>query len=100
MTINKIQVTFEQLDGTTVGPVRVLAHDKIKTESTCRKQGWDYSDGPRAHTLMGYFAARRAGLTDAPDYPAFMDQVADYAITNDTGTEGVDEDPSRDGSGF
>lgn len=97
-TITKLFFNLELLDGTVLGPVRILAADKIAAESSARKQRWHWDDNPRIHTLMGFYAARRTGLTNAANYDEFMEQLADFSISNDDGQDD-DEDPTEDGSG-
>lgn len=85
--------------GTIIGPVRVLAVDKIAASSTCRKQRWDFTDDPRIHMLMGFYALRRLGLTDAADFDQFQASIADYAVTNTLDEDqDDDEDPTTRGS--
>ena len=107
MPIKPLYFTTELLagDGETrgpiIGPVRVLAADKIAAKATCRKQRWDYSDSP--HILMGYYAMRRAGLTTADDFAAFESEVLDYAVSNPLDDDQDDEDetdPTAPGSSY
>lgn len=104
MTIKPIYFTLETITpdpdnperGIIAGPVRVLAADKIAAEGTCRKQHWDYTDSPRIHLLMGYYAMRRLGYdTGGDDFTAFEAIVSDFAISN---TLDDDQDPTAPGS--
>lgn len=97
--IQKLLFTYEDNDGLEHGPVRVLAADKIAAEATARNQGWRWADSPRIHTLMGYFAAKRAGLTDVDGYPAFMDTLADFSVDLPDNEDQADEDPTPAATG-
>lgn len=92
--ITPLFITTETPAGVEVGPVRILAVDKIAAERTCRAQSWPYEDSPRIHLLMGFHAFRRTGNTDAPDFGAFMaDDVADFALSR-TADDQDDEHPT------
>lgn len=94
-TITPVYFTFETTDGEVNGPIRVLAVDKIAAEQTCRHQGWPWQDTPRIHSVMGFYAAKRAGATTATDYPAFMTSLVDFNLTNTRDDdEDTDEDPT------
>lgn len=104
--IKPLYITVETVAGGEVGPVRILAVDKIAAERTCRAQHWPYEDTPAVHFLMGYHALRRAGLANVEDFDQFQAEYVDFALSNtldeddDDDDEG-DEDPTRaGGSGF
>ena len=103
--ITPLYITVETNAGAEVGPVRILAADKIAAEATCRRQNWPYEDSPKVHLLMGFYALRRTGQADAPDFDAFMADVADYVIARtldnpaDADAAG-EEGPTTAGSGF
>lgn len=88
--MNKTFVTFEMLDGTVHEDVRVLAADKVRAEGICRDNGWKLVEGPRFHVALTYATAKRAGHTEAANVAAFMDELADYALSSDE----ADEDES------
>lgn len=90
--IRKLMFTLEDLDGVVAGPVRILAIDKINAESSARNQGWPWADNPRIHSLMGFYAAKRVGITDAENYNDFMATLADFTIGDDEDDD--DEDPT------
>lgn len=91
----KTFVSYEMQDGTEHENVRVLAADKVRAEGICRDNGWPLVDGPRLSVAITYAAARRTATTDAADVAAFMDDLADYALSNDDpeATEG-EPDPT------
>lgn len=98
--ITPLFATVETAAGDEVGPVRILAVDKIAAEATCRAQHWPYEDTPRVHLLMGFHALRRTGQTDAPDFDAFLADVADYVMTRtDDDDEDDEADPTPAGNG-
>lgn len=96
-SITPVYITLELTTGI-VGPFRVLAADKIATERTCRRFKFDFADGPRTHTLMAFYAARRLGHTHADDYDAFMTELVDYQISNDLPEDADALDPTAVGN--
>lgn len=95
--ITPVYITLELADSV-VGPFRVLAADKIATERTCRRFKWDFADGPRTHTLMAFYAAKRLGHTAAEDYDHFMTELIDYQISNDLPEDADALDPTAVGN--
>lgn len=73
--MNRNRSTAELLDGTVLGPVRVLFADKLRYEKTAKAQGWDVQEF-RLQGFLTWAALTRAGLT-ALDYDGFLSQVAD-----------------------
>lgn len=91
--MNKTYVTFELLDGTVHEKVRVLAADKVRAEGICRDNGWPLVEGPRFHVSLTYATAKRTEHTDALNVAAFMEDLADYALSTDE-TEDGEPDPT------
>ena len=88
---------FELQDGT-VGTVRILAADKVGMEKTVRLNHWPLEDGPRAATLILFYALRRNDLIVSENYDDFIAaELADYASHDDSDdsddTDGADVDP-------
>lgn len=90
----KTFVAYEMLDGTVHDKVRVLAADKVRAEGICRENGWPLVDGPRLTVAITYAAAKRTGSTEAATVGAFMDDLADYQLTNDEPDEDGEVDPT------
>lgn len=79
----KTFVSYEMQDGTEHENVRVLAADKVRAEGICRDNGWALVDGPRLSVAITYAAAKRTEGTDRANVADFMDELADYVLTND-----------------
>lgn len=86
--MRKTFVSYEMQDGTEHNGTRVLAADKVRAEGICRDNGWPLEDGPRLSVAITYAAAKRNSTTDAANVAAFMDDLADYELSN--------EDPASD----
>lgn len=93
--ITKIFFTGELDDGSIIGPVRITANDKIRAEATGRNQGWPWADNPRTHSLMGFYAVRRAGLANYENYNQFMDDLVDFSMSNTDGETTDEDDPTK-----
>lgn len=92
--MNKTFVEYEMLDGTVHDKTRVLAADKVRAEGICRDNGWPLVDGPRLTVAITYAAAKRTGSTEAANVAEFMDQLADYWLTNEAPAEDGEPDPT------
>lgn len=92
MAMPKLFTTYERIDGTVVGPLRVYAADRIAAENTAHKRGWEWRDNPTNHSLMTFYAAKRTGSTDAADYSTFVEELVDFQLTS----EEPDEDPTQE----
>lgn len=79
----KTFVSYEMQDGTEHENTRVLAADKVRAEGICRDNGWPLEDGPRLSVAITYAVAKRTSTTDAANVAVFMDDLADYALSNE-----------------
>ncbi|MGP4975850.1 hypothetical protein [Brachybacterium tyrofermentans] len=90
----KTFVSYEMQDGTEHENVRVLAADKVRAEGICRDNGWQLVDGPRLSVAIAYAAAKRTESTDCANVADFMDQLADYALSNEQPEDDGEPDPT------
>lgn len=86
--MKKIYTTIEYTDGAVHENIRIYAADKIAAAKTARLNDIPWVEGPEAHSLLAYQAARRAGITSADNYDDWMATVADFELsTEDTHAE-------------
>lgn len=94
MAMRKSFISVELIDGTVIEDERVLAADKVRAEGVCRSKGWPFEDGPRLGTLIAWATMQRVGHTTTKDVADFLDEVADYHITNDADEAEGEPDPT------
>lgn len=92
--MKRLYVTIEDTTADKPTTVRLLAHDRIKAAKIARTNSIPWEEGPECHALLAYAAARRAGLTSADDFDAWLESILDYEITVDEPTGAV-ADPTR-----
>lgn len=95
--MKKIYLNVENLDGTLIEGVRLLAADRIKANKIARMNDIPWEENPQCHGLLVFCALRRTGQTGADNFEDFINQVADYEITSDTQGEPAGEDPTSAG---
>lgn len=94
--MRKIIVTAEMADGTVHGPERVIFADKMRTEKSCRANGWGIGrDEFRTQSLMTWAALNRTGAV-TEGYEAFLDQLVDidFDVSGDTTDDPTKADTS------
>lgn len=94
MAMRKSFVSVELIDGTVIEDERVLAADKVRAEGVFRSKGWPFEDGPRLGTVLAWAALQRAGHTDTKDVADFLEQLADYQVTNADPDDEDEPDPT------
>lgn len=92
--MKKIYINVENLDGTIIEGVRLLAADRIKANKIARMNEIPWEENPQCHGLLVFCALRRTGQTLADNFEDFIEQVADYEITNDAPNQPEGEDPT------
>lgn len=82
MPLIRQTATAELVDGTVLGPVRVLHADKLRLEKTARSRGWQVSEQfATTNAFLTWAALTRSGDVTVP-YEGFLDLLADVSIDN------------------
>ena len=92
--IRKNKVTVELMDGTVIGPERIIFADKIRLEKTARANSWDLSrDEIRMGSFFAWAVLERTGQlpTEGLTYEAFLPEICDVQVASE---EPEDEDPT------
>lgn len=87
-----LYVTAENLDGTRHQGVRVLAADRVRAQAVARANSVPWAEGPQCESLIAWAAMHRSGATTAL-YEQWLEEVADFALTN-TAPHEDEEDPT------
>ena len=93
--LRKNLVTVELMDGSVVGPERIIFADKIRLEKAARANSWDLS---RDEIRMGSFFAwavleRTSKLpTEGMKYEEFLPEILDVQVTTEEPEDA--EDPT------
>lgn len=73
--MNRNRSTAELLDGTVLGPVRILFADKLRYEKAAKANGWELQEF-RLQGFLTWAALNREGHTQLT-YEEFIGQLAD-----------------------
>lgn len=81
--MKKLFISIEMTDGTAHENLRIFAADRVRASEIARTNSVPWEDTPKCHALLGYCTVKRLGLTDAPDFDTWMDNVVDFSLSND-----------------
>lgn len=82
--LKKSLISVELMDGTIIGPERIIFADKIRLERTARANGWDMSrDEMRMGSFFAYAALERIGQlpTEGMSYEDLLPEILDLQVT-------------------
>lgn len=92
--LRKNLVTVELMDGSVVGPERIIFADKIRLEKAARANSWDLSrDEIRMGSFFAWAVLDRTGQLPAEGmkYEEFLPEILDVQVSSE---EPTDEDPT------
>lgn len=92
--LRKNLVTVELMDGSVVGPERIIFVDKIRLEKAARANSWDLSrDEIRMGSFFAWAVLDRTGKLPAEGmkYEEFLPEILDVQVSSE---EPEDEDPT------
>ena len=92
--LRKNLVTVELMDGSVVGPERIIFADKIRLEKAARANSWDLSrDEIRMGSFFAWAVLDRTGKLPAEGmkYEDFLPEILDVQVSSE---EPTDEDPT------
>lgn len=92
--LRKNLVTVELMDGSVVGPERIIFADKIRLEKAARANSWDLSrDEIRMGSFFAWAVLDRTGKLPAEGmkYEEFLPEILDVQVSSE---EPEDEDPT------
>lgn len=92
--LRKNLVTVELMNGSVVGPERIIFADKIRLEKAARANSWDLSrDEIRMGSFFAWAVLDRTGKLPAEGmkYEEFLPEILDVQVSSE---EPADEDPT------
>lgn len=92
--LRKNLVTVELMNGSVVGPERIIFADKIRLEKAARANSWDLSrDEIRMGSFFAWAVLDRTGQLPAEGmkYEEFLPEILDVQVSSE---EPADEDPT------
>ena len=84
--LRKNLVTVELMDGSVVGPERIIFADKIRLEKAARANSWDLSrDEIRMGSFFAWAVLDRTGKLPAEGmkYEEFLPEILDVQVTSE-----------------
>lgn len=84
--LRKNLVTVELMDGSVVGPERIIFADKIRLEKAARANSWDLSrDEIRMGSFFAWAVLERTGKlpTEGMKYEDFLPEILDVQVTSE-----------------
>ena len=92
--LRKNLVTVELMNGSVIGPERIIFADKIRLEKAARANSWDLSrDEIRMGSFFAWAVLDRTGKLPAEGmkYEDFLPEILDVQVSSE---EPTDEDPT------
>ena len=94
--LRKNLVTVELMNGSVVGPERIIFADKIRLEKAARAHSWDLSrDEIRMGSFFAYAVLERTGQLprEGMTYEELLPELIDVQVSSEEPAE-ADEDPT------
>lgn len=78
----KVHISYEYQDGTTINPTRLFAVDRLRASQIARNRNLAWEDNPTIQGLIAFALAQRLGLPSTQDFDTWIDAIADYEFSN------------------